>query len=147
MRSQDHPSGTGGAGRDHRSGHQSCPKKGGGRKKLVEISADLEANFLKVLEDHTAGDPMRGEVKWTNLSRGQISRRLGKWGTPACRQVVSKLLRKNQYRRRKALKKKTMGPRHPDRNAQFEKITRLKKRYLKAGLPVIRMDTKKKELL
>ncbi len=90
---------------------------------------------------------MRGEVKWTNLSRGQISRRLGKLGTPACRQVVSKLLRKNQYRRRKALKKKTMGRRHPDRNAQFEKIGRLKKRYLKAGLPVISMDTKKKELL
>ena len=90
---------------------------------------------------------MRAEVKWTNLSRGQISCRLRKLGTPACRQVVCQLLRKNQYRRRKALKKKTMGPRHPDRNAQFEKIARLKKRYLKAGLPVISMDTKKKELL
>lgn len=40
-----------------------------------------------------------------------------------------------------------MGRRHPHRNAQFEKIARLKKRYLKAGLPVISMDTKKKELL
>ena len=51
------------------------------------------------------------------------------------------------YRRRKALKKKTMGPRHPDRNAQFENIAGLKKKYLKAGLPVISIDTKKKELL
>jgi hypothetical protein len=88
-----------------------------------------------VLEDHTAGDPMRAEVKWTNLSRGQISRRLGALGTPASRQVVSQLLRKNGYRKRKALKKTTMGPRNPNRNAQFKKITRLKKRYLKAGLP------------
>jgi hypothetical protein len=40
-----------------------------------------------------------------------------------------------------------MGPSNPNRNAQFEKIARLKKRYLKAGLPVISMDTKKKELL
>ena len=40
-----------------------------------------------------------------------------------------------------------MGPRHPDRNAQFENIARLKKEYLKAGLPVISIDTKKKELL
>ena len=147
MRSQDHPPRTGGTGRNRRSGHESCPKKGGGRKKLVEISADLEANFFKVLEDHTAGDPMRAEVKWTNLSRGQISRRLDKLGTPASRQVVSQLLRKNGYRRRKALKKKTMGPRNPNRNAQFKKINRLKKQYLKAGLPVISMDTKKKELL
>jgi hypothetical protein len=102
---------------------------------------------LKVLEDHTAGDPMRSDVKWTNLSRGQIARRLGKLGTPASRQVVSQLLRKNGYRRRKALKKKTMGPRNPNRNAQFKKINRLKKQYLKVGLPVISMDTKKKELL
>ena len=102
---------------------------------------------MKVLEDHTAGDPMRGDVKWTNLSREQISRRLGELGTPACRQVVSKLLRKHGYRKRKALKKKTMGPRNPHRDAQFQKITRLKKQYLKAGLPVLSMDTKKKELL
>ena len=40
-----------------------------------------------------------------------------------------------------------MGPRNPNRNAQFENIARLKKEYLKAGLPVISMDTKKKELL
>ena len=40
-----------------------------------------------------------------------------------------------------------MGPRHPDRNAQFENISRLKKKYLKAGLPLISIDTKKKELL
>ena len=36
---------------------------------------------------------------------------------------------------------------HRDRNAQFEKIARLKKKYLNAGLPVISIDTKKKELL
>ena len=97
---------------------------------------------MKILEDHTAGDPMRGDVKWTNLSRGQISRRLEKLGTPASRQVVSQLLRKNGYRKRKALKKKTMGPRNPNRNAQFENIARLKKQYLKDGLPVLSMDTK-----
>ena len=36
---------------------------------------------------------------------------------------------------------------HRDRNAQFEKIAGLKKKYLKAGLPVISIDTKKKELI
>jgi hypothetical protein len=99
-----------------------------------------------VLEDHTAGDPMRGDVKWTNLSRGEIAARMGRLGTPVSRDVVSQLLRQHGYRRRKALKKKTMGH-HRDRNAQFKKIARLKKKYLKAGLPVISIDTKKKELL
>jgi Rhodopirellula transposase DDE domain len=90
---------------------------------------------------------MRAEVKWTNLSRRQIAKRITALGTPVSRHVVSQLLRTHRYRRRKALKKTTMGPRHPDRNAQFENIARLKKKYLKAGLPVISIDTKKKELL
>lgn len=40
-----------------------------------------------------------------------------------------------------------MGPRHPDRNAQFENIARLKEQYQKKGLPVVSIDTKKKELI
>lgn len=114
---------------------------------MIEIDPAIEANFHKVLEDHTAGDPMRADVKWTNLSRRQIAKKITKLGTPVSRDVVSQLLRKHRYRRRKAQKKKTMGPRHPARNAQFENIARLKKRYLKAGWPVISVDTKKKELL
>jgi len=89
---------------------------------------------------------MRGDVKWTNLSRRQIAERMGVLGSPVSRDVVSQLLRQHGYRRRKAQKKKTMGQ-HRDRNAQFENIGRLKKKYLKARLPVISIDTKKKELL
>jgi hypothetical protein len=114
---------------------------------LIEIDPAIEANFHKVLADHTAGDPMRPDVKWTNLSRRQVAKRITELGTPVSRHVVSQLLRKHRYRRRKAVKKKTMGPRHKDRNAQFENIARLKKEYLKAGLPVLSIDTKKKELL
>ena len=123
------------------------PEKRGGRKRVIEIDPAVEANFRKVLEDHTAGDPMRPELKWTNLSRRQIAKRVHELGTPVSRHAVSQLLRKHGYRRRKALKKKTMGPRNSNRNAQFENIARLKKEYLDAGLPVISMDTKKKELL
>jgi hypothetical protein len=114
---------------------------------LIKVDPAIAANFHKVLADHTAGDPMRLEVKWTNLSRRQIAKRLGDLGTLVSRDVVSHLPRTHGYRRRKALNKKTMGPRHPNRNAQFENIARLKKKYLKAGLPVISIDTKKKESL
>src|SRR5215210_2660064 len=37
-------------------------KKGGGRKRLIADSPALEENFSKVLQDHTAGDPIRAEV-------------------------------------------------------------------------------------
>ena len=36
---------------------------------------------------------------------------------------------------------------HTDRNVQFENIAKLKGEYVDAGLPVISIDAKKKELL
>jgi hypothetical protein len=106
----------------------------------------LVENFYAVLRDHTAGDPMREGVKWTNLSRRQIARKLKELGTPASKNVISRLLHEHGYRRRKPQKKRTMGQ-HADRNAQFENISRLKQEYLEAGKPVISIDTKKKEML
>ena len=82
----------------------------------------------------------------TNLSLRELSRRLGAMGTPAGRRTVRRLLRQLGLGRRTARKKKTMGH-HPDRNAQFEKIARLRQEYQDAGDPVISIDTKKKELL
>ncbi len=90
---------------------------------------------------------MRQEVKWTDLTRREISGLLAVRGTPAGKRVVKQLLKKHGYVKRKAQKTRTMGPRHPDRNAQFQNIARLKQEYLGAGDPVISMDTKKKELL
>ena len=34
---------------------------------------------------------MRGDIKWTNLSRRQIAERMGALGTPVSRDVVSQL--------------------------------------------------------
>jgi hypothetical protein len=98
------------------------------------------------VKDHTAGDPMREDVKWTNLSRRQIAKRMTKLGTPVSKNIVSRLLWNEGFRRRKPQKKRTMGQ-HADRNAQFENIAELKEKYLEAGHPVISMDTKKKEML
>ena len=106
----------------------------------------LEENFLRVLQDHTAGDPMRQDVKWTDLTQGQIAERLAEAGTPVSTTVVKQLLRRHRYVKRKARKSKAMGQ-HRHRNQQFENIARLKREYLAAGNPVVSMDTKKKELL
>lgn len=89
---------------------------------------------------------MRTGVLWTNLSLRELSRQLIALGTPASRRVIRRLLRQFKLGRRTARKKKTMGH-HPDRNAQFENIARLRQEYQDAGEPVISIDTKKKELL
>jgi hypothetical protein len=106
----------------------------------------LESNLRKILSQFTAGDPMRAGVLWTNLSLCELSRRLSAMGTPASRRTIRRLLRQLKVGRRTARKKKTMGH-HPDRNAQFENIARLRRKYQKAGDPVISVDTKKKELI
>lgn len=106
----------------------------------------LEENFLTLLAEFTAGDPMREGVLWTNLSRCEISRRLADMGTPASRHTVRKLLKKHGLGQRKARKKKSLGA-HPDRNAQFQNIAKLKVAYLAEGWPIISIDSKKKELI
>jgi hypothetical protein len=106
----------------------------------------LEANLRHLLQEFTAGDPMREGVLWTNLSLRELSRRLLALGTPASRRTIRRVLRKLKLGRRTARKKKTMGH-HPDRNAQFENIARLRHEYKTTGDAVISIDTKKKELL
>jgi hypothetical protein len=106
----------------------------------------LEANLRQLLQEFTAGDPMRVDVLWTNLSLRELQRRLIAMGTPASRRVIRRLLRRFKLGRRTARKKKTMGS-HPDRNAQFENIARRRGEYQEAGDPVISIDTKKKEQL
>ena len=89
---------------------------------------------------------MREGVLWTNLSLRELSRRLVALGTPASRRTIRRLLRKRKIGRRTARKKKTMGH-HPDRNAQFENMARLRRAYEAAGDAVISIETKKKALL
>jgi hypothetical protein len=112
----------------------------------MDRQPQLEKNFLQILAEFTAGDPMREGVLWTNLSRREMSRRLAALGTPASRHTVRKLMKKQGMGQRQVRKKKSMGA-HPDRDAQFQNIAQIKAEYLGAGDPVISIDTKKKELI
>ncbi len=123
-------------------------KKGGGRKPyFIELGAEkLDEKFLDVLREHTAGDPMDEKVRWTNLTNRQIVKALREdHGIVVSRTVVRKLLKKHDYRRRKAQKK--LGFKHDikNRNEQFENIAQLKAEYEAAGNPMVSLDTKKKE--
>jgi len=106
-------------------GRLGAAEKKGGRPPRVVAQPTLEANLCALLQAFTAGDPMREGVLWTNLSLRELSRRLLALGTPASRRTIRRLLSKLKVGRRTARKKKTMGH-HPDRNAQFENIVRLR---------------------
>ncbi|MBK7954803.1 MAG: hypothetical protein IPK02_13110 [Candidatus Accumulibacter sp.] len=55
-------------------------------------------------------------------------------------------MKKNKFVSRQAQKKKSFKQ-HPERNPQFENITKIKATYLAQNQPVISMDTKKKEMI
>jgi Rhodopirellula transposase DDE domain len=84
--------------------------------------------------------------KWVRSSLRHLSDVLRKQGVALCRGTVGRLLKKLGYSLRANEKRRT-GPPHPDRDRQFRYIERLKRRFLRAGLPVISADAKKKELV
>lgn len=116
---------------------------GGGRKGIVAMTAELDAAFQHVLENHTAGSPMDETIKWTNLTRGEIATRLQAEGFAVSATIVDQLLEKHNFRRRQAFKAEA-GQQVPQRDAQFQNIATLKQQYHEQGNPVMSMDVKKK---
>jgi hypothetical protein len=116
-----------------------------GRKKTEVKDPEIERALGIMLSDEIAGDPMTNQ-KWVRSSLRRLSARLSQQGHGACTHVVARLLRKNGYSL-KVNKKKQAGVLHPDRDEQFKYIASLKAKFLLEGLPIISIDTKKKELI
>lgn len=115
-------------------------------RKLAELKdPDIEPALERMLSDEVAGDPM-GCQKWVRSSLRHLSKHLKEQGHQAGISTVARLLRKMGYSLR-VNKKKQAGAQHPDRDQQFRYIAVLKAQFLGEGLPVISIDTKKKELI
>jgi Rhodopirellula transposase DDE domain len=99
-----------------------------------------------VLENRTAGDPMKAEVVWTDLTPKEIREDLAERDLDVSVEVIRRLLHGEGYRQRQMQKYLDMGG-HRDRNAQFENIARIKAEYEGSPNPLLSIDTKKRELL
>lgn len=125
---------------------ESQRKAGAGRKSIEGKYKNINEIFLQILRDHTAGSPMDATIKWTNLSKSEIKIKLSKRGIKVSSKTIGKLLKRNGFRKRKALKKKSTGE-HKDRDQQFKIIEKLRSKYEASDDPVISVDAKKKELI
>ena len=121
-------------------------RKGAGRKKATEAEPKLEENIRSCFRYRTAGDPMRPDVMWTDLSLRQISDELDRLGTPLSPPVIKQWIKGHGLGKRK-MRKVVSGGSPPDRNDQFEYIASLREEYLEAGNPIFSIDSKKKEHL
>ena len=93
----------------------------------------------------TAGDPVSG-LKWTHRTTAKLAHELRGLGIHVCPQTVARLLKAMGYSLR-VNHKKLAGASHPNRDQQFRYITELRERCAADSIPVISVDTKKKELV
>jgi Rhodopirellula transposase DDE domain len=84
--------------------------------------------------------------KFVRRSLRKLSKDLQRCGHRASHTTVGKLLHDEDYAPR-ANRKRYASSRHPERDRQFRYIAQLKRTWLAAGLPVISIDAKKKELI
>ncbi len=115
-------------------------------RKLTEVRyPEIEPALQQMLSEEIAGDPMSRQ-RWVRSSTRNLGRRLAEQGHQVGYRTVARLLRKMGYSLQ-AAKRRQAGAEHPDRDKQFKHIAALKAEFLGQGLPVISIDTKKKELI
>jgi len=84
---------------------------------------------------------------WTNRSPTELAQELGEQGHPVDSKTVQKMLKDELgLSRRQMVKTLSMGE-SADRDAQFQRLKKIKAEFLRQGFPVLSIDTKKKELL
>jgi len=118
---------------------------GAGRKSITEQDPSIARALDQLIEPETIGDP-ESPLRWLCKSTRCLSVELGLRGHPISHAKVAQLLHDQNYSLQ-SNRKSEEGEDHPDRDAQFGHINKQVKEALRAGLPVISVDTKKKELL
>jgi transposase len=116
---------------------------GGGRKRRAR--ATHVAGRLERQELLARGDPM-SPLRWTSKSIRTLAATLRRMGHTASHRWVWATLHDLKYSLQ-GNRKMVEGNQHPDRNAQFEHINARVVREMRAGNPVVSVDTKKKELV
>jgi hypothetical protein len=118
---------------------------GAGRKNIVERDPKLLVSLDRLIEPGTRGDP-ESPLRWICKSTRSLAAQLTRQKHPVSHEKVAQLLRDQNYSLQ-SNRKTEEGADHPDRDAQFRHISGQVKRALATRMPVISVDTKKKELL
>jgi hypothetical protein len=104
--------------------------------------ADVAA-VHRLIDPSTRCDP-ESPLRWTCKSTYQLTEALQNQGHEVSQRTVYRLLVALGYSLQ-SNRKTEEGADHPDRDAQFQFISRRVKQFQKGGQPIISVDTKKKE--
>jgi transposase len=118
---------------------------GGGEIKSEDKQPGLLVALDELVHPETRGNPM-SYMRWTSKSTGKLATELVRQGFKITDDTVGRILKSLGYSLQAPSKQKE-GAAHPDRNAQFNYLNKEVDRFIKAGQPVISVDTKKKEIV
>ena len=105
------------------------------------MTAAIEA----ILQHDVAGDPITG-VRWTHRTTHKIADELAAGGIQVGPRTVARILHGLGYRLRVNHKRVATGS-GPDRDQQFIHISEQRTRFAQCDLPIVSIDTKKRELV
>ena len=121
-------------------------RRSAGKRPFEIAHPDVWPALEKLVDPVTRGDP-ESPLRWTCKSTHVLAAELeAQHGIRISDKTVAKLLREHRYSLQ-APNKSVEGMQHPDRNAQFEHINAKAQSCIERGIPVISVDTKKKELV
>lgn len=120
-------------------------REGGGRQALTANDPGLIPALDRMVEPTVRGDP-ESVLRWTCKSARTLAAELTARRHPVSHTKVTQLLREGGYSLQ-GNRKTEEGEDHPDRDAQFRYINRTVRAAMRAGEPVVSVDTKKKELI
>lgn len=121
-------------------------KEGGGRKRIEEVHEGIKERLEELLNSSTCGDP-QSALKWCKKSLHNLADELTKEGYPVSHMTVHSMLNEMGYSMQGNRKAIEGNSQHPDRNEQFLIINQKVNEFQDKELPVISIDTKKKELV
>jgi hypothetical protein len=121
-------------------------RRSAGKRPFEVHNPEVWPALERLVDPVTRGDP-ESPLRWTSKSTRALSAELfARHGIRVSNKTVAKLLGEHGYSLQ-APNKSVEGAQHPDRNAQFEHINAKARRCIELGIPVISVDTKKKELV
>lgn len=121
-------------------------RRSSGKRPFETAHPEVWPALEKLVNPATRGDP-ESPLRWTCKSTHALAAELfAKHGIRISDRTVAKLLRDHDYSLQ-APNKAVEGKQHPDRDAQFEHINATAEACLERSIPVISVDTKKKELV
>jgi len=123
---------------------ESIRRTGGGRKSIKVKYPDIPKEIERIVNDTTFGNP-ENPLSYTTKSTRKIQQILNENEFEIGHDVVANMLKELGYSLQLNQKMLQVGKEHPDRDEQFRFINNKAKRFLKAGVPIISIDAKKKE--